>query len=248
MLSRIVTRRRIRRFHRYLSIVVGLQLLLWSASGAFFAWSNIHKVRGEHLMAEPPALSLAIAEIISPGELELPPAIRDDVKQVILHPRIGTWAYEVSTSRDESLMFDATTGERLAPISKSQATDVAIADFKGTAQAEQVEYYEQVDSDSEYRGRDLPAYRVHLDDPADTKIWVSALRGTVVTRRNNRWRWFDWFWMLHTMDFQTRDNFNTWWLKAASLLGVTTAVSGFVLWGSTTTLFRRKKVSGNDKL
>ena len=89
---------------------------------------------------------------------------------------------------------------------------------------------------------------MHLDDPVDTKIWVSALRGTVVTRRNNRWRWFDWFWMLHTMDYQMRDDFNTWWLKAVSLRGVTTAVSGFVLWGSTTTLFRRKKASGNDKL
>jgi hypothetical protein len=37
--------------------------------------------------------------------------------------------------------------------------------------------------------------------------------------------------MTHTMDYQGRDDFNTTLLRAFSLLGLITVLSGFVLWG-----------------
>ena len=39
-----------------------------------------------------------------------------------------------------------------------------------------------------------------------------------------------WFlWMTHTMDYEGRDNFNTITLRAFSLLGLITVISGFTL-------------------
>ena len=36
-----------RNFHRYLSIFVSIQLLLWTVSGIYFAYNKIELVRGE---------------------------------------------------------------------------------------------------------------------------------------------------------------------------------------------------------
>ena len=41
------TKRFVRNFHRYLSIFVSIQLLLWTISGIYFAYNKIELVRGE---------------------------------------------------------------------------------------------------------------------------------------------------------------------------------------------------------
>ena len=50
--------------------------------------------------------------------------------------------------------------------------------------------------------------------------------------RHQSWRWFDFLWMGHTMDYKGRDNFNNILLRIFSLFGVFTVLSGFVLWGT----------------
>ena len=39
----------IRKIHKYLSLFVSIQLLLWTVSGIYFAYNKIELVRGEHL-------------------------------------------------------------------------------------------------------------------------------------------------------------------------------------------------------
>jgi hypothetical protein len=47
--------------------------------------------------------------------------------------------------------------------------------------------------------------------------------------------------MTHTMDYQGRDNFNTLLLRAFSLLGLITVLSGFALAFVTSSWEKRKK-------
>jgi hypothetical protein len=61
------------------------------------------------------------------------------------------------------------------------------------------------------------------------RLYVSAERGRVEARRNRTWRWFDWLWMLHIMDYDARSDFNHLLLQAASVLGLVTVASGFAL-------------------
>ena len=44
--------KQVRTWHRWLSIVVGLQLLLWTLSGLVMTWVPIDEVHGDHLVAE----------------------------------------------------------------------------------------------------------------------------------------------------------------------------------------------------
>ena len=41
-----------RKFHRYLSLVISIQLLLWTVSGIYFSYNDITEVRGEHFLIE----------------------------------------------------------------------------------------------------------------------------------------------------------------------------------------------------
>ncbi|MGB2404568.1 MAG: hypothetical protein ACPIA1_04445, partial [Flavobacteriaceae bacterium] len=59
--------------------------------------------------------------------------------------------------------------------------------------------------------------------------------------RHTQWRWFDFLWMTHTMDYQGRDNFNTLLLRAFSLLGLITVLSGFTLAFVTSSWGKNKK-------
>ena len=57
------------------------------------------------------------------------------------------------------------------------------------------------------------------------------------------WRIFDFVWMLHIMDYQDRDNFNTWLLISAAALALIISLSGMYLVVKTV----RRKDFGFDK-
>jgi hypothetical protein len=45
-------------------------------------------------------------------------------------------------------------------------------------------------------------------DETGTTLYFAADDARFVVARNDTWRLFDFFWMLHTMDYRGRDNFN----------------------------------------
>lgn len=87
-----------------------------------------------------------------------------------------------------------------------------------------------MDTHHEYRENPLPAYAVHFANPNRTTVYVAAELGSVQKFRNRQWRVFDLLWMLHTMDYSTRDNFGNVLLRGFSALGLITVLSGFRLY------------------
>jgi hypothetical protein len=47
-----------------------------------------------------------------------------------------------------------------------------------------------------------------------------------VTRRHRLWRWFDFLWTLHIMDYVEREDMNNGLLRVSTVLGVVTTLSG----------------------
>jgi hypothetical protein len=81
----------------------------------------------------------------------------------------------------------------------------------------------------EYRKKLLPAYVISYKSNDNLKAYVSITDAKFQSVRHRSWRWFDFLWMTHTMDYEGRDNFNTITLRAFSLLGLITVLSGFTL-------------------
>ncbi|MBK9993540.1 MAG: hypothetical protein IPP01_06005 [Saprospiraceae bacterium] len=90
-------------------------------------------------------------------------------------------------------------------LSKEEAIKVAQKSFYKDAMVSQVEYLTNAGQHHEYRESPLPAYAVKFDHPSNTTVYVSSELGTVQKFRNDKWRIFDFLWMMHTMDYQGRD-------------------------------------------
>jgi uncharacterized iron-regulated membrane protein len=214
--------------HRWLGLIVSLQLLAWSAGGFVFSILHIESVRGERDVGAPPYEPLGPDVIAA-----LPASARTPVEQSVaagvpvgavtlvdrgLGPR-----WEV---RDTDGVFVASETGRLTP---DDAERVARRDFAHEPAGAVVELIE-TDPPIEYRAKPLPAYRVTLDHPKRPHLYVDARTGEITARRNRRWRVFDFFWMLHTMDYKERDDFNHPLLTGFSVLAMATSLSGLVLW------------------
>jgi hypothetical protein len=99
---------------------------------------------------------------------------------------------------------------------------------------------DSVGAHHEFRAQPLPAWAVRFGDDEGATAYVPAETGQVTRIRNDRWRAFDFLWMLHTMDYAGRDDFNNVVLRRFSVLGLVTVGSGFVLFALTAPGLRRR--------
>ena len=231
---------RIRRIHRWLGVFIGMQFLLWTVGGLYFSWTSLDAVHGDHLM-RPPAQLPAGAVIVSPSvvlerlgtEQRIDSLAGATLSMVLDRP---TWRVDYFTSLDgrpvhRRVLADATDGAPRAPLTREEAVAAARASYTGADSVIQVEYLTAADvgRHHEYREQPLPAWAVRFAGDERPTAYVAAELGQVIRIRNDRWRAFDFLWMLHTMDYEGRDDFNNFALRAFSVLGLVTVMSGFVL-------------------
>jgi uncharacterized iron-regulated membrane protein len=237
-----------RKFHRWLGLIMAIPITAWMASGLFFSIYPVEKIRGEHLTREPDKIDAAMfaslgstAKAVGALDRHFSSAwslesigLTGDGQQAFWRIRgtVGGIAF--------TRLVDA-RGAVLPPLTESRAAQVA-ADWlleAGTVSA--VEWVSSVAPGSEYRGGPLPAWRVRFHEPETLHLYLDPWSGEIQARRTARWRIFDFFWMLHVMDFGERDNFNHPLLQFSASLGLLVALGGVVLWMQTSKLFRRRK-------
>ena len=211
------------RIHRWLALFVGAQLILWFASGLVMSLLPIDRVRGEHLIvSEKPRL---------PPNLDYAPInafLGDDgasIGQLRFRSVLGRAVVDVELADGRRYLHDARTAERLPPIKAEEAQRIAVAAYRGRPTAPSVE---PVTATSvEYKGP-LPAWRIKVLDSENTRIYVSTF-GEIAGVRTGTWRFYDFFWGLHIMDWSGHENFNTPWLAAFAFGGLLIAFAGAVL-------------------
>ena len=241
--------RQTRRIHRWLGLVIGVQFLLWTVGGLYFSWVSLDAVHGDHLMRPAPRLAPDLA-LASPAvalealraRTRVDSIVSTELVGVLGQPlwRIGYLANGEVTRRMQ--LADARTGALRPALDSAEAVAVARAAYSGSASVAGVELLtpERVGSHHEYRGMPLPAWAVRFGDDEGATAYVAAEMGHVVRIRNDRWRAFDFLWMLHTMDFEGRDDFNNLLLRVFSILGLATILSGFLLFALTVRRTRRR--------
>ncbi len=235
-----------RKWHRYLGVVLGIQFLLWTIGGLYFSWTTIKEIRGDHLKNETPYIPRDFA-YVSP-EVFLTSLLNENDALISLELTsiLEKPVYRIqflSDGKKKVVLINAKNGKLRNPLNKEEAINVAENKLNVSAKINTIEYITETGNHHEYRGRPLPAYAITFDEPANTTVYVSKEYGNVQTLRNNQWRIFDFLWMLHTMDYQERDNFNTIVLRAFSLFGVFTILSGFTLYILTSKTLNRKKAN-----
>lgn len=219
-------RRFIRQAHRWLGLLIGVQVLLWITGGAIMSMLRLEEVRGEHLAAKPAAVALEPGAAFVPVGAVLQGA--GPVTAVTLESLLGRPVYRLQAEAGP-LLVDALTGAKLSPLPEATARALALADYAGSGALADVA---RVDAPAlEYRGHDLPLWRARFDDARDTTLYISPQTGRVVARRNDLWRVFDFVWMLHIMDYEEREDFNHPLLIAAATTALLFTLTGLVMLG-----------------
>jgi uncharacterized iron-regulated membrane protein len=239
-----------RKLHRWLGLLMAVQILAWMASGLYFSIFPIGVIRGEHLVRAPEALtavdlegaiSLADAWRAAAAEVPAPQEFGD----IELVRRGGEAWYRVSgesEGRAFRRMVNAKSGEVAQALDAESVKALATTVLNAPGIGATIEWIERVPEGSEIRGRQLPLWRVSYTDPESVSLYFDPWTGDLLATRTTRWRVFDFLWMLHIMDFDERDDFNTPLLQVAAGLSLLVVISGVVFWAMTSRLFRRRRI------
>ncbi len=212
---------KIRRVHRYLGLFLGLQFLMWTISGLYFSWTNLDEIHGDqfkNLNYQP----MAFDSLISPSSINHYEAINKiEIRDIKKEPYFLV---------NESFLYNARTGKLKNKISQEDAIYIANNHMKEGLEISSVETIYETGKHHEYREKLLPAYVINYKSNENIKAYISIENAKFQTVRHRDWRWFDFLWMTHTMDYEGRDDFNNTVLRIFSLLGLITVMSGFSLW------------------
>ena len=170
----------LRKFHKYISLFIAVQLLLWTVSGIYFSFNKIENVRGEQ--------------------------------------------YRVATK--EVSIVDSPKLEKLDFESAMQ-----IVKDRTILRPQTIEIINDPQRGSEYRGRELPLYKVVTLSNAgkEINVYQDPFTGEIVAIRSAQWRVWDLMWGLHIMDWVDRDNIDNLFLKIFSFIALFTSISGVIL-------------------
>ncbi len=217
--------RKILKFHKWVALIIGLQIAIWIAGGVVMSVIPIEKVRGEHKVAEPMVRRFDPTKIIS-LEIAAENAGLITVKEAKLGAVLDNPVWRLTDMADELITIDAFDGTVLSPITKELAQKIATADYSGKGQIVDVVWNE--DPPGEY-GPGTPVWIAQFNDRDNTTLYVNPNSAEVRGRRSTTWRFYDFFWKLHIMDYDDGENFNNNLLRVASFLGLLVAFSGLTL-------------------
>jgi hypothetical protein len=219
----IKTRIWLRRIHKWLGLLIGLQVLLWLSGGVVMSLIPIDMVRGadqvkqdmETLPEQLSGFSVPLSQFSAHGVISARPGLR-----------LGLPVWFLQHSDSSQRVVDATSGVDLPALDETEAADIARgahADMPAVLAVAQVER-----ADGEIRGARLPLWRVDLDDSWRSRVYVDPITGRIAAVRNDLWRVYDFFWMLHIMDYGAREDFNNNLLRSAAGVGWFIGLTG--LW------------------
>lgn len=212
-----------------------MQALIWTVSGLYMTSVHIDIIHGDHFIREAEPKPMAAADIASPAAaaMAVPGATAVKLSWFLDRP-----VYVVKTNGGERLV-DARSAALLPPPSREQVRQAAEYWFTGKEKLVRLSLI--TDIPGEIRGREPPLWRADFDGWNKPTLYLSPATGALVSRRHELWRIFDFVWMLHIMDYETRDNVNNWLIRGFTLLALTTAISGaWLLWFSFPRRRRRK--------
>ena len=207
----------VRNTHKYLSFFISLQLFLWTISGIYFAFNKIELVRGEQYR-------LTESFPINFDEVKFS---RSDVQQVKAINRLGEIIFVVSGSKGTEYLDSF--GIPVDKLNKSEIFEIVSS--SSTLKPIDLEEITESSKGSEFRGRNLPLYKVTSLNDKNKKInlYLNVFSGEITAVRSLQWRIWDLMWGFHIMDWQTRDKINNIFLQIFSILALVSSISGIML-------------------
>jgi len=208
----------VRIFHKYLSLAISVQLLLWTISGIFFAFNKIELIRGEQYILEQVNTELDLKGL----------TVSLTAKNINIMQRLGEWVLKVEEG--SNVYYVDLQGNKMKSLNSEEAKQV-VREKTSLFPIEAVRI-ESPSRGSEFRGRNLPLFKVSTKSNEDVNVYVDAMSGEITAIRSDSWRTWDFLWGTHIMDYSERENIDNLLLKIFSVLALVSALSGITLFFS----------------
>jgi uncharacterized iron-regulated membrane protein len=213
-----------RKIHKWMGLLIGIQVLFWILGGLVMSALPIDKVHGDHLhqgkglgeisMTE---YKISVVEWLQTNKVT-PKSIR--FYRVKDQPVVEIRA-------DKKIVLSGVTGKRLSVMSEENIAISAQKLFTGNETITEMKLIKQLPREA---GRlPLPVWKIVFDDLIDTTFYMDAYTGELLKVRSDLWRVFDFFWMLHIMDYETRDDFNNPLLISFAACALIFTITGLIL-------------------
>ena len=196
-----------RKLHRWLGLLMAVQIVAWMASGLYFSIFPIAEIRGEHLTAQPETLEAGQMDgLTRPEQVR---ASLDDhfpggwtlasLRVVTIDKQMFWRAEGQSGGEDFTRLIESGEKGVVSRLSESEAKSKAKKLMLGDSKVTSVDWVTEFSPGSEYRGRILPVWKVGFDHPESVNLYINPWTGELLARRTDRWRIFDFLWMISTI-------------------------------------------------
>ncbi|KAA3638875.1 MAG: PepSY domain-containing protein [Proteobacteria bacterium] len=219
MRFRIVTRK----IHKWVGLLLAIQILFWFFSGFLMSFMPIEEIHGDHILV--PAQSEPVT--LQPQTVQaLAAQLNTPMTSLRAKFWLGRKVIEVTTP-EKIVRFDADGLQALPPIDESQVRQIITQQVLPHYDIKTIRLLSEVPGEA--RGREAPLWQVELSGDEDPNVYISAQTGDIVAVRTDRWRLFDFVWMLHIMDYDERTDFNHPLLYLTALSALLFTISGIIL-------------------
>ena len=212
-----------RSLHKWLTLFVGLQLLVWAVTGFYMVAIDLDFIHGDSLVRNLRTPIDRTTRVVPVSELT---SRYPQITLVSLHslPDLNTPVYEL-TAAGRKVLVDAANGQQLSPLSSGMIRQLARSYYAGSGELSAVQLLEH-EVPMEVRGRAPPLWRADFDDWLQTTLYLQPDTGALVARRHRWWRVYDFLWMLHIMDYGERETPTGVVPRIVTLFATITVLSG----------------------
>jgi hypothetical protein len=182
------------RWHIWLGWLIGIPLILWTASGLFMAARPIDAVRGTDLMREP--LPLMAKSPVAPVLSGRP------VEKLSLEQRADGPVWIIQYMDGGARRARASDGVLLPPVTASEAAKLAESYHRAHEKPVSYKRFAADHAPLDLR-KARPSWQASYLD--GTHLYIDADSGAKLAIRTRYWRIYDFMWGLHIMDLQTRE-------------------------------------------
>ena len=211
--------------HKWIALVVAIQVLGWVAGGLIMTAIPIEQVRGENHLAVPNLPPIDTKRLLPPEE-QLALAEMTDVGEATLKntPRGPIWVLKAAAGSEG--WWNAYSGENVDEIAQADARRYAAMAYKGAGKLFAVDYQETAPKEAQVSG---PLWRASFGDREHMRLYLDAFTGEVLSRRSDLWDVYDFFYQIHIMNFGASRSYNHPLIVIAAVATLAMVVAGIAL-------------------
>lgn len=217
-----------KKLHKWLSLIVGVQLLVWLSTGLYFNLMD-HKKASGNINRITPVVSEKLSDFTLFPVVKLSLTSFEKLGIVWLqntpHYLVTLRSAAHSYQKQQQQIFNAVTGN-IVMLDEVMASDIAMASYRGEGFIDNAVLLQAPISD--LPKQENAVWQIDVDDQFNTSIYVSNSTGQVIAHITDDRRLKDLMFMLHFMDYTNEGSFNNWQIIVFALLTLLLSLTGAI--------------------